>query len=116
MAPLSDHKGQISGPNSNLFLACSERRLSFDHFVDEAAKAEPVWTKSVLLVVYDLRCHVPNGADPTSNHLALWYLHGQAEVRDAHVAMVVQQNVLRLAISVHDAHRVQVLQTTQHLK
>jgi len=100
---------------SYLFLACSEWSLSFDHFVNEAAKAEPVWTKSVLLVVYDLRRHVTNGANPTSDHFALWYLNGQAEVRDTHVAVVIQQNILRFAIAVHDAHCMQVLQAAQNL-
>lgn len=100
---------------SYLFLACSEWSLSFDHLVNEAAKAEPVWTKSVLLVVYDLRCHVTNSANPTSDHFTLWYLNSQAEVRDAHMAVVIQQNILRFAVAVHDAHRMQVLQTAENL-
>ena len=47
--------------------------------------------------------HVADGADAAADDLALGYLHGQAQVGDAHVAVVVQEDVLRLAVAVHDA-------------
>ena len=48
-------------------------------------------------------------------HLSLWNLQGEAEVRDSHVATVVEQDVLWLAVAVHDAVGVQVIQAQQHL-
>lgn len=42
----------------HLLLAQPERRLAFDHFVQQTAEAEPVGREGVLLVVDDLGCHV----------------------------------------------------------
>lgn len=99
----------------DLLLARPEGRLALDHLVQETAEAEPVGRERVLLVVDDLGRHVAHGADPAAHHVALGYLDGQPEVGDAHVAVVVEEDVLGLAVAVDDALEVQVLEATDHL-
>jgi hypothetical protein len=96
-------------------LPCSKRRPSLNHLVDETAEAEVVWAVGVLLVVNDLRRHVSYRAHAPPHHLTVGDLEREAKVRDAHVALVVEQDVLGLAVTVHDAVRVKVVEAEKDL-
>lgn len=52
-----------------------------------------------------------DGTNASAHHLALGNLHGQSQIGDAHMAVVVEQNVLGFAVAVHDALLVQMLET-----
>lgn len=55
-------------------------------------------------------CLRTDGADASPHHLAFGYLNGEAQIRYPHVTVIVEENVLGLAISVHDALLMQVLE------
>lgn len=60
--------------------------------------------------------HVLNGAAESVRHDAVVdVLLAQAEIGELHVALRVQQNVLRLQITIDDAQRVQMLQRENDL-
>ena len=55
-------------------------------------------------------------ADAPPHDLPLGDLEGESQVGDADVAGVVEEDVLGLAVAVHDAVRVEVVQPQQHLR
>ena len=55
-------------------------------------------------------------ADAPPYDLPLGDLEGESQVGDADVAGVVEEDVLGLAVAVHDAVRVEVVQPQQHLR
>lgn len=71
------------------------------------------WTK---LLVGSALTHISDSADASSHHLSLRYLHRQAQIWYPHMSCVVQQDVLRLAVPVHQSLVVQVFQPTEYLR
>lgn len=99
----------------DLLFAGTERRLAFDHLIQQTAEAEPVWRESVLLVVDHLRRHVTHRANSTAYHVAFRNLHRETEIRYPHVTMIVQEYVLWLAVPVDDTLKMEMLQTAYDL-
>lgn len=93
-----------------------ERRVALEQFVQHAAEAEPVRARVVRCALgQDLRRHVAVGAD-RGVRLLFAKITGQPEVGDAHVPVLVQQDVGRLQVPVHDEPLVHVLEPEDHLE
>ena len=67
----------------HLFFPCPKWRPPLDHFVHQTAKTKPVRAESILLIVYDLRGHVPHGPNPPPHSLTLRNLHRKTEIRNS---------------------------------
>lgn len=89
--------------------------MSLEQLVQHAAEAEPVGTRVVRRPLGEhLRRHVAVRADRRVR-LLLAEIAGQPEVRDAHVAVLVQQDVGRLQVPVHDEALVHVVEAQDDL-
>lgn len=56
------------------------------------------------------RCLRTDGADASPHHLAFGYFDGETQIRYPHVTVIVEENVLGLAVTIHDALLMQMLQ------
>mmetsp|Transcript_46168 Transcript_46168/g.118971 ORF Transcript_46168/g.118971 Transcript_46168/m.118971 type:complete len:309 (-) Transcript_46168:476-1402(-) len=93
-----------------------ERRSAVCHLVDEDAETPPVYILAIALIVNNLRSKVLGGTAEgigfgIGGHLFL----NETKICQANVAIEVQEDVLRLEISVHDSLRVKVLEGSNHL-
>mmetsp|Transcript_4405 Transcript_4405/g.16062 ORF Transcript_4405/g.16062 Transcript_4405/m.16062 type:complete len:287 (-) Transcript_4405:489-1349(-) len=91
-------------------------RQPHQHLVDEDPQRPPVCLLPVPLVQQDLWCHVvgrPDHAECTIVPAVL--ILAVSEVSEADVALVVEQDVLRLQVSVDDAHLMKILQRQDYL-
>jgi len=97
-----------------LGLVLSERTVAFEEFVDHAAKAEPVSTRVVAgTFAQDFRCHVAVRSN-RSVRLLFAVVARQAQVRDANVTVLVQQNVGRLQIAINNVTTMHMLESQDH--
>lgn len=88
-----------------------EKRLALEHFRKDTSCTPDVYLHVVFLPCeHDLRCTVVTGGNVTG-HLGVLYA-GQAEIADLQIAVLVYENVTGLQITVHNASRVDVFQTT----
>ena len=65
----------------HLLLALSEGGSSLYHLVYQTTKGEPVWTEGVLLIVNDLRSHVADSSNTTTNSFSFRNLNSKPEIR-----------------------------------
>lgn len=79
-----------------------ERSLAKEHLENEDANGPPVHVFVVARVIQYFRCHIHRRAALSPRHLLLADHLGQAEVNQLNVAVVVQQDVLKLQVSVND--------------
>ena len=80
--------------------------------IAEDSKAPPVHGSAVLSPGEDLRREVIHSPNQTPAPPTLSHAHhvGKTEVRELDVTLRVDQNVLQLEVSVHNAEAVEVLQ------
>ena len=91
-----------------------EQGLALEHLGKDAACTPDVDLDIVFLPCkHDLRGAVVAGGNVTG-HLRVLYT-GQAEIADLQIAVLVDENVTGLQITVHNASRVDVFQTTLSL-
>ena len=91
-----------------------EKRLALEHLRKNTACTPDVYLHVVFLPCeHDLRGTVITGGNVTG-HLGVLYT-GQAEIADLQIAVLVDENVTGLQITVHNASRVDVFQTTLSL-
>merc|ERR1712071_493711 len=74
----------------DFLLAGPERRLSFDHLVDQTTQAEKIRTESVPLVIYHFGGHVADSAYSSTDHLPLRNFDCQTQIGYSDVAVIVQ--------------------------
>jgi hypothetical protein len=87
-----------------------EQRLSLQHFCEDAACAPNVYLDVVLLPrEHDLRCSVVPCGD-VAGHLGVLYT-GESEIANLEIAVLVDENVTRLQITMDDTRRVHVFKT-----
>ncbi len=92
-----------------------ERTVSLQQLVDHAAEREPVSAGVVGHALGEhLRRHVAVGAH-AGVRLFLAEITGEAQVGDAHMAVLVEEDVGGLEIPVDDGARVHVLEAEDYL-
>ena len=88
-----------------------EQRLALKHLREDAPRTPDIDLHVVLLPrEHDLGCSVVSRGN-VSGHLGVLYT-GQAEIADLQIAVLVHEDVTGLQITVHNAGRVDVFQTT----
>jgi hypothetical protein len=84
-----------------------EQRLSLEHFREDAARAPDVHLDIVLLPrEHDLRCSVVPCGD-IAGHLGVLYT-GESEIANLEIAVLVDEDVTGLQITMDDTGRVHV--------
>lgn len=88
-----------------------EQGLALEHFGEDAACAPDIDFHVVLLPgEHDLRCSVVARRN-VSSHLRILYT-GQTKITNLKIAVLINEDVARLQVSVHDSGGVDVFQTT----
>ena len=86
---------------------CGEGRRPREHVVHECPQGPPVHSLPVPGPGQDLRGHVLDRAAECVGHRALVNrLLAKAEISELHMTLGVQQNILRLEVSVDDSLKV----------
>lgn len=100
-------------------LVCAELAVEWviakHQLEDDDAEGPPVNRQGLTSALVDLRGHVLRSAATRPPHLALVESFGEPEVYQLHVAVLVDEDVLELQVSVGDALLVQVADTEHYL-
>lgn len=98
-----------------LALAVVEGGHTDEHLVDQDAQRPPVDREIVALVHYHLRGQVLRRAAESLRRLAIRESFGEAVVDDLEVAVLIDEHVFKLEVTVHDSLAVQVADSHRNL-
>ena len=92
-----------------------ERQGSGEHLVHENAYSPPIGRECVTVTSQEFRRKISGCSCPFERCLVLKEDPGHAEINDLQVALLIQEQVLQLKISVHDVLVVKVLDAEDEL-